>query len=102
MSENKKNNKAWLYALGILVIISLLVVPFVLKPSSEFGGSDNKGSDYIAQISPGYTPWITNFFIPPPETESMLFAVQATIGGIFIGYFIGYVRGRSSTGKAEE
>jgi len=101
MSEIK-NKKLWMYLIGSLVLIGLLAMPFVLTPNAGFGGSDDKGSETIEQISPGYTPWFTWFWQPPEETESFLFAVQAAIGAIVIGYFIGYTRGRAATGKAEE
>jgi cobalt/nickel transport protein len=29
---------------------------------------------------------------PSPEIESLLFALQASIGSIIIGYFLGYYR----------
>ena len=97
-----KNKKLWLYLLGFLILIGLLTIPFLLHPNAGFEGSDNAGIETIEQISPGYTPWFTWFWQPPPETASFLFAVQAAIGAIVIGYFIGYVRGRSAAGKAEE
>jgi cobalt/nickel transport protein len=102
MSENKNNNKIWLYALGFLILIGILALPFLLKPSAEFAGADDQGSDIIMENAPGYTPWFSSFWEPPAETESMLFATQAAIGAIIIGYFVGYIRGRSATGKAEE
>ncbi len=99
---SKAKNKLWLYALGFLALVGLLAIPFVLTPNAGFGGSDDKGSQVIEQISPGYTPWFTWFWQPPPETSSFLFAVQAAIGAIVIGYFIGYTRGRAAAGKDEE
>jgi cobalt/nickel transport protein len=82
--------------LGILAIILLLVMPLILVKDSEFGGSDGVGSEAVASIAPEYnSEWTTNLWEPPgAETESMLFALQATAGGILIGYFFGYFRGR--------
>lgn len=101
MSE-KKNNKIWLYLLGFLALIAMLVMPFLLNPHASFIGSDDQGSAAIEKVSPGYTPWFTWFWQPPEETESFLFALQAAMGAIVIGYFIGYIRGRASVGKTEE
>ena len=67
---SKAKNKLWLYALGFLALVGLLAIPFVLTPNAGFGGSDDKGSQVIEQISPGYTPWFTWFWQPPPETSS--------------------------------
>lgn len=85
--------------LGILAIILLMVTPLFLVQDSEFGGSDGAGSEAIESIAPEYnSEWITNLWEPPGgETESMLFALQAVAGGILIGYFFGYMRGRRDT-----
>lgn len=84
---------------GIGLIILLAVIPLFIVQDSEFGGSDGAGSELVEQIAPDYdTEWVTNLWEPPGgETESMLFALQATAGGILIGYFFGYMRGRNST-----
>ena len=92
------DNKIWLYLLGFLVLIGMLALPFIINPHAEFGGSDDQGSEAILAASPGYTPWFQWFWQPPPETESFLFATQAAIGAIVIGYFIGYMGGRKSVG----
>ena len=97
-----KISKILLYFAGFIVLVGLLILPFVLKPDAGFGGSDDKGSQMIEQVSPGYTPWFIRFWHPTEETESFLFATQAAIGALVIGYFIGYTRGRASIGKPEE
>jgi cobalt/nickel transport protein len=89
-----KISKKWLYLIGFIILIALMAAPFLLKPGAKFDGSDDQGSQTIEQVSPGYTPWFTWFWQPPPETESFLFAVQAAIGAIVIGYFIGYTKAR--------
>ena len=83
---------------GIALIILLSAIPLVLIQDSEFGGSDGAGSEVVEQIAPEYnSEWTTNWWEPPGgETESMLFALQAAAGGILIGYFFGYLRGRNS------
>ena len=87
--------------LAIIVII-LLVAPLVMysglgEDEGYFGGSDDQGSDGVSET--GYEPWFESFWEPPSgEIESLLFAVQAAIGAIIIGYFFGYWRGQ---GKEE-
>lgn len=91
-----KRYSTWVIILGILVIILLMAFPLVMMTDSEFGGSDGAGSEAIKAISPEYnSEWTTNWWEPPGgETESALFAIQAAVGGILIGYVFGYLRGR--------
>ena len=91
MNKNRMTN-----LLLILAVIALVVVPFVVAPKgSEFGGSDDQGSDAIAQIVPGYTPWFHSLWVPPSsEIESLLFALQASLGTGFIAYVFGYKIGQ--------
>lgn len=82
--------------LGTVVMILLVVYPLLTIKDSEFGGSDGVGSEVVAELAPDYdSKWITNWWAPPGgETEGALFALQAAVGGIFIGYVFGYLRGR--------
>ncbi len=98
-----KRYSTWVVILGVLAIILLMAYPLATIKDSEFGGSDGAGSDVVAEIAPDYNAeWITNWWAPPGgETESMLFALQATAGGIFIGYFFGFLNGRKK-GREEK
>ena len=84
---------------GVLTIVLLMVIPLITINDSEFAGADGRGSEVVAEIAPDYdSEWVTNIWEPPGgETESMLFALQATVGGLLIGYTFGYLRGRNST-----
>ena len=86
----------WVIGLGIGAIVLISVVPLVIIRGTEFGGADGLGAEMVATLAPDYDPgWSTNWWEPPGgETESALFALQAAIGGILIGYFFGYMRGR--------
>lgn len=90
--------------LSILAMIVLMTIPLLLVQDSEFGGSDDAGSEAVGEIAPDYdSSWITNVWEPPGgETESMLFALQAIAGGILIGYFFGYKRGQRSARQPKE
>lgn len=85
----KKN----LVLIGIVVILA--VIPFFVQKGAEFGGADGQAEIVITQIDPEYKPWFTSFWEPPSgEIESLLFAVQAALGAGFVGYFIGYSKGK--------
>ena len=92
--QQPARSSAAVYVIGIVLIIILTAVPFVLIKDSEFGGADGAGADAVASIAPDYDPsWISPIWEPPGgETESLLFALQATAGGVAIGYFFGYKR----------
>jgi len=87
--------------IGIILIAMLMAFPLFVVEDSEFGGSDGAGSEAITAIAPDYdSEWISNWWQPPGgETESALFALQAAIGGILIGYALGYLRGRQKGQK---
>ena len=86
MEENKN-------MILIIIILIIGIVP-LLMVKSEFGGSDDKGEDIIKEINPDYEPWANNLIeLPGPETESLLFALQAAIGAGVIGYVLGYFKG---------
>lgn len=79
--------------LGLVVILAAL--PFFFQKGAIYGGTDNKANQVISQLAPNYKPWYSSLWKPPSaEVESFLFAVQAAIGAGFIGYFIGYSRGK--------
>lgn len=53
-----------------------------------WGGADDGAADLIE--ASGYEPWIEPFWEPPSgEIESLLFALQAAIGALIIGYVFG-------------
>ncbi len=90
------------YGIAVMAIISIFTFPFLVNPGAGFGGADAEGSAAIQKQSPGYQPWAKPLWQPPPETESMLFALQAAIGSVIIGYFIGYEKARSDFGHKKE
>ncbi|XPO23271.1 energy-coupling factor ABC transporter substrate-binding protein [Phosphitispora sp. TUW77] len=68
-----------------------------MNQGAEFGGADGQAEELITQINPDYQPWFSSIWEPPSgEIESLLFALQAALGTGFIGYYIGYVRGRKN------
>lgn len=83
IQNQPKRLSAGIIILGIVAIVLLMVIPLFVVQDSSFGGSDNAGAAVIAVIAPDYdSEWISNLWVPPGgETESMLFALQATVGG---------------------
>ena len=88
------NNKSILALVIVLIII--VVAPFLIysgqgEDEGYFGGADGEAIE-----GSGYEPWFSSIWEPPSgEIESLLFAVQAAIGAIIIGYFFGYWKGIS-------
>ncbi|MDK2892439.1 energy-coupling factor ABC transporter substrate-binding protein [Methanohalophilus sp.] len=91
---------------GELIFVALVVLfaasffyTMSMHPDSEFGGADGEAEGVIAEINPSYEPWIGNLGFEPPsgEIESLLFALQAAIGAVVIGYFFGYYRGKGQS-----
>lgn len=77
--------------------ILLIIIPLMLQKDSEFGGADGKAESAILEVNSHYEPWFESIWSPPGgETESLLFALQAAIGAGFIGYFIGFIRGKNN------
>lgn len=86
--------KLELLTLGIVV---LFIAAFAYVSSSgnhEWGGADGQAEGVISDLTGGtYVPWFQSIYQPPSgEIESLLFALQAAIGSLIIGYFLGYYR----------
>ena len=82
------------YILALAAVVAIFAIPFVINPEAKFGGADMAGTAAVQTQQPGYQPWVQPLWRPPPETESMLFALQAAIGALIIGYFIGHEKAR--------
>ena len=79
----------------IVIIILLTVLPLVIRKKAEFAGTDDLAEQAITVIKPNYRPWFKPLWEPPSaEIESLLFSLQAALGAGFIGYYIGFARGR--------
>lgn len=87
--------KKWSALLIALLAAFLAFAPLVLHRGAEFAGADEQAEKAINDLAPGYKPWAEPLWEPPSgEVESFLFALQAAAGSAFIGYFIGYYRGK--------
>ena len=86
-------------ALIILFAAVFLYQDAAIRATGEeaWGGADGNAAELIE--ASGYEPWIEPFWEPPSgEIESLLFALQAAIGAVVIGYVFGSWRaGRKTT-----
>ena len=89
--------------LEVLTLVTLIafVGLFIITSAGgthEFTGSDDVGSDMIANLTghsvDSFTPLIPQYVPPSGEIESTLFAIQATFGGLVVGLVLGYWLGQ--------
>ena len=88
----------------ILLAICVGLALFALwsNQGSEFGGADGAAEEAVMQIDPGYTPWAESLIeLPGGETESLLFCLQAALGGMVLGGGFGYLVARKRYRKEE-
>ena len=90
-----KRDRALMVALLLLCVV-LIVAPVVALRGAEFSGSDDAGSEKVAEITgEAYEPWATPIFEQmlggelPGELESLLFCVQTGVGVGVIAFFLG-------------
>lgn len=92
---NQKTIKTIIALLCLCVVIA--VVPLLTIHDSEFGGADGQAEDVIMEIDADYEPWFESLIeLPGGETESLLFCLQAAIGGMIFGGGFGCFIGRKS------
>ncbi len=92
-------NRTTLIILAIICAI-IFIAPLAIynghgEDDGYFGGSDDAAGEAVEES--GFEPWFASIWEPPSgEIESLLFALQAAIGAIIIGYFFGLWRGQAS------
>lgn len=92
------------YVVGFSIIAVLIVATLGYGAANgfEFGGSDDAGSGIIEENAESFVQWtqgIWGDYELPGETESLLFALQAAIGAIIIGFFLGLSYARKKLEK---
>lgn len=87
-------------ALVLAAIVILLAVALYLGgraaagDEEAFGGSDAAATAQLEEA--GHEPWFQPLMPPAGgEIESGLFALQAGLGGVVLGYVFGRLRGRA-------
>jgi cobalt/nickel transport protein len=80
----------------VAAIIALIAVPLILFGSSAtFEGADAQASTAVEEVDPHYQVWFQPFFEPASaEIESGLFALQAGLGGVVLGFVLGRLSAR--------
>lgn len=83
----------------LLAVIALVVAPLALGVGAgreePFSGADALAEERITADHPDYEPWFHSLYEPPSgEIESGLFALQASLGAGFLGYYFGVARTR--------
>ncbi len=93
--------KKTLAILLIAICIIIAVVPLMTIKDSEFEGADGEAENLIGEINPDYEPWADVIMEPPGgETESLLFSLQAGLGGLILGGGFGYLVGKNKKDEA--
>ena len=89
------------YIIIIIIVIAIFALPLILFPAAEYGGADSAAEEAIS--GQGYKPWFSPIWTPPSgEIETLLFALQAAIGALIIGYFVGYEKGKRAKKEIKE
>ena len=89
-------------ALLLLACVIIAAFPLLSVKNSEFGGADGAAEEAILAIDPDYEPWAESLIeLPGGETESLLFCLQAALGGMVLGGDFGYLIARKRYRKEE-
>lgn len=105
---SRKNRMIVLFC--ILAALLVALVPMLMLPGAEFGGSDDAGSDVVAEVDEDYEPWFAPVLETmiggelPGEIESLFFCIQTGIGVGVLFFFLGrfYERKKWMTSREEE
>ena len=86
----------------LAAVIALAVIPLLLPVTKDvrepFIGTDSQAEALIVATHPDYKPWFTPWWEPPSaEIESLLWAVEASLGSGLLGYYIGFKRGQAQS-----
>ncbi len=94
------NKTLYIAGFGIIAILVVVTLAYGAANGFEFGGADDGAAGVVEDVDPDFEPWTNGIwgdYELPSETASLLFALQAAIGAIIIGYFIGrYVSNKSA------
>jgi cobalt/nickel transport protein len=102
-AKSSKKNLARQNIILVIIVVALIVIPLWVQRKAKFGGSDDQAKNAISEIDKNYKPWFHSIWTPPSsEIESLLFALQAGVGCLIIGYYIGYSRGRKKREDSEK
>lgn len=96
---------------GLLVLAIVAIVGLALilgaqrgeRGADSFAGSDSQARDLVESDHPAYAAWFEPLFTPESsQVESGLFALQAGLGGIALGYVAGRIHERRRRSAGEQ
>ena len=98
------DSKYYIVILALVAIIAILPLAMYSGMGEDegyFGGADSAAGPVIEET--GYQPWFNSIWEPPSgEIESLLFALQAAIGAVIIGYVFGYYNGQAKERRKQQ
>ncbi len=90
----RKHKLEILAGIAVLLFCGAFLYSSAILPGAEYAGSDTLGSAQVSALSgipeEEFQPIIPQWEPPSGEVESCLFALQAAIGGIFVGGVFGF------------
>ncbi len=96
-----KNTK--IVILCLVLAAAIAAAPLLFLHGTEFGGADGAAEEAVTAINPDYEPWASPLIEPPGgETESLLFCLQAALGGGVFGFGLGYLICRKKFVRKEQ
>ena len=98
-NQKKRKTISLKYAVLLVVMLAIFILPFIINPTANFSGTDGQGPQAIQDQ--GYNPWLSPFFTLSHTDEILLFSLQIAIGGAIIGYFVGQERGKRANNLQE-
>jgi cobalt/nickel transport protein len=80
----------------VLFVIIISAIPVLFLKNAEFTGADSLAGNAILEVAPNYVPWFNPIMEPKSgEIESLLFALQASIGAGIVGFVLGRITSKS-------
>lgn len=100
----KPQIKSGILVASVAALITFSLVAFKKSPNNPTpAGTDDQATTAIMTLAPDYKPWFKSVYTTStPGADTLLFALQAAIGAGFIGYYVGYARGRAGSVKTTD
>ena len=90
-AQKPVSKKFYMACFAVIAAVLVVILAYGAANGFEFAGSDDVGSGTIMDNAEDFIQWtegIWGSYELPGETESLLFALQAAIGAVIIGFFI--------------
>lgn len=103
----KEKKRTGLVIFLLVAAICIALIPFFALRGAEFGGSDDAGSEVVAEVNADYEPWFTPILETaiggeiPGEIESLFFCLQTGIGVGILAFYMGRLVERKKLGKED-